>query len=224
MRNETIGVLGGLGPDTTAHFYLGLVRLATETTRPPVCIWSLPMNLRKEQEYVRQGRHTSYYFSLLRAGAEALINAGSSTIVIPCNTVHEFHSRLSASVKVPVTNLIEVVANEVVNRRWKKVFLLATSRTIQTRLYQNALSKKDVEVEFPSTPDQAQLDDLIEGLLGDKSNEDHQKFLKRLVIQSHTSQVVLGCTDLQLLFHGSNNVIDSMQTLAEYTAKKGRKV
>ncbi len=220
MKIKTIGILGGLGPETTAEFYLNLVRMATAQTRPPACIWSLPLNLKKESEYISTGKHLAYYFSLLKQGAEALEKAGCERLVIPCNTVHEFHSRLAKAVNVPVTNLIEVVGGEINRRGWKKVFLMATSRTLKTRLYQKILLGSGIETVIPASQDQSKLDRLVQGLLGEKASTTHQEFLEKMVSRSKSQHIVLGCTDLQLLFPASASVVDSMHTLAAYTAQQ----
>lgn len=119
---------------------------------------------------------------------------------------------------MPVVNLIEVVVEEVKRRKWKIVFLMATSRTIQTRLYQESLEKVGVKVVIPESSDQMRLDSLIQGLLGERTSMDHQQFLERMVAKSSTTRILLGCTDLQLLFPSSGDVIDSMHTLVAHTA------
>ena len=225
---QVIGVLGGLGPDTTSEFYLELVRsvgekeayLSDTIMRPAVCIWSLPLDLRKEQEYISRSRHQEYYLQLMQDGARRLERAGSGRIVIPCNTVHEFHQQVSEVVGIPVTNLIEVVAQEVENRNWEKVLLLATSRTLQAGLYQRALDGLHIDLKMPQAKDQQQLDLLIQGLLGQKELKVHQDFLVRLTDQAGTSRVILGCTDLQLLFSAGDYVIDSMNALVQHTATR----
>lgn|SRR3989344_3579190 len=220
MKQRTIGILGGLGPETTAEFYLDLVRMATVRARPPACIWSLPLDLKKESEYISTGKHLGYYFSLLKRGALALQKAGCDRLVIPCNTVHEFHFRLAASVDVPVTNLIEIVGSTVQMRGWKKVFLLATSRTLQTQLYQNVFARRGISIVVPNPEDQRKLDSLIQGLLGNKSSTGHQEYLERMFSHSRVKHIVLGCTDLQLLFPAPDNVVDSMNALAVHTARE----
>src|SRR5207244_1942709 len=93
---------------------------------------------------------------------------------------------------------------------------LATSRTIRTRLYQNALSKHKVSAVIPDTADQLRLDDLVQGLLGSQTASVHQSFLEDIAARSGTNQIVLGCTDLQLAFTSSANRIDSMEVLATH--------
>lgn len=216
---KKVGILGGLGPETTAEFYLGLVRMATRTRRPDVSIESLPLDLRKEAEYIASGLHRRHYLRLLRQGVCRLARVESNFIVIPCNTVHEFHPQIAKSAGVPVVNLIHVVAKEVQRRGWRRVVLLATSRTVQTRLYQQALTKAEVKIHVPTLEEQQELDQLIQGLLGDRKEDRHQKFLERLIANAGAKNIVLGCTDLQLLFPPSDTVIDSMATLVEHTTR-----
>ncbi len=216
---KTIGILGGLGPETTAEFYLDLVHMATRRTRPALCVWSLPLDPRKEAEYIAAGKNTRYYLAQLLDGAKRLEQAGSDHIVIPCNTVHEFHSKIARVVNIPVTNLIKVVAQEVLRRGWQKVMLLATTRTVRQRLYQRALADVGLDIHVPSAEKQQKLDLLIQGLLGNKKDDAHQQFLKDLIAQARTEHIILGCTDLQLLFPPSETVVDSMKTLVDHTAR-----
>jgi len=216
---KRVGILGGLGPDTTAEFYLDLIRVATTDTRPDIGIESLPLNLQKESEYISSGAHQKYYEEMLLRGARHLESSEAGFIVIPCNTVHEFHSRIASAVSVPVVNLIKVVANEVISRKWSEVILFATSRTLQTQLYQQMLRQSGVEIRVPSENEQARLDILIQGILGNRMSATHQQFLQELVEKSGTTNIVLGCTDLQLVFSEADNVIDSMSALVKHTAK-----
>ncbi len=213
---RVVGILGGLGPDTTAKFYLQLIAAAQGKERPPVVIWSLSLDLQKEQGYIAHGRHTAYYRTSLIDGAKRLEAAGAQTIVIPCNTVHEFHDDIARAVRVPVLNLITVVAEEAVRRRWTRVLLLATSRTLGTGLYQSASER--VEFCVPSCDDQRRLDRVIHQLLNGQRPANGARLLGTLRDAAGTDKVVLGCTDLQLIFTPSETVLDSMQTLALYTA------
>lgn len=218
-KHHITGILGGLGPETTAHFYLDLIKKASGEARPAVCIWSLPLNLQKEAEFIATGKHGEHYLKLLKAGTHALERAGCTEIVMPCNTVHEFHPTLREEAGIPFPNLIEIVALELTRRKWNRVLLLATSRTIATNLYQNAVSGSTVELATPATEDQKRLDLLIQGLLGNRTDEKHQAFLAELMEKAGTEKVLLGCTDLQLIISPSETVVDSMECLVNHTVK-----
>ncbi len=224
MKNikHITGILGGLGPKTTATFYLDLIKHGTLEARPGVCIWSLPLDLKKERRFIERGTHKSHYLKLLRNGIKALEKAGCTQVVMPCNTVHEFHSELQSMTSIPFPHLIEIVATELKRRKWKKVLLLATSRTIKTRLYQNALQSSRIELILPSHEDQKKLDHLIQGLLTPLDLSKQQDFLQSIIEKSGAQKVLLGCTDLQIVLPPSRDVVDSMQCLVDFTAQKIR--
>lgn len=213
---KIIGILGGLGPETTANFYLDVVRAATRRVRPAVLISSLPLNLRYEAEYISRGEHQGYYRARLLDGLSRLERAGSSFVVIPCNTVHEFHTELARQARVPVANLIELVAEEAKGRDWRRVTLLATSRTVETGLYQTALGRLQIAAHLPSATEQLQLDRLIMGLLGERTSGAHQRFLQKLIKNAGAEAVILGCTDLQIIARPSETVIDSTAVLVKH--------
>ncbi len=223
-KEHITGILGGLGPKTTATFYLDFIKSATIKARPGVCIWSLPLDLKKESEFISKGTHKKHYLTLLCEGVKALEKAGCTQIIMPCNTVHEFHAELQRIIKIPFPHLIKIVAQELKRRGWKKVLLLATSRTIKTRLYQNALSHSDVELILPSRTNQRKLDRLIQGLVSPEDFSKQKSFLLDLIKFSGTKNVLLGCTDLQLILPSSEEVVDSMKCLVDFTAKKIRTV
>lgn len=222
LRPHITGILGGLGPKTTATFYLDLIKNATLDARPGVCIWSLPLDLEKERRFIEEGTHKKHYLKLLRNGVKALEKAGCTQVVMPCNTVHEFHAELQRIVSIPFPHLIEIVAKELKKRKWKKVLLLATSRTIKTRLYQDALQSSETTLILPSLADQKKLDRLIQGLLSPLGLSKQQEFLQSLIRKSEAQKVLLGCTDLQLILSPSKDVVDSMQCLVDFTARRIR--
>ena len=217
-HNKIIGVLGGLGPETTSEFYLDLIKTAQHIRRPAVAIWSLPLNRKKEREYIASGKHSDHYLQELDRGAQRLVRAGVDFIVIPCNTVHEFHPVLTKAVSIPIPNLIDIAAREVKRRNWKRVLLLATSRTLQTKLYQTVLKKSSVRISLPTKADQKRLDVLIQKALSFGTTNDAVNFLKALQEKAGTKNILLGCTDLQLLLPPSKQIIDSMHELVLHTA------
>ena len=87
-KPRIIGVLGGLGPATTAKFYLQLTRdLMAGDERPRLCIWNVAVHTQAEERFIKHGSDTEHFVERLREGARALERAGCSSIVLPCNTV-----------------------------------------------------------------------------------------------------------------------------------------
>ena len=52
---KTVGIIGGLGPETTAEFYLDLIFSAFQLdkfARPPILIWNVPLEYKIEKEFI----------------------------------------------------------------------------------------------------------------------------------------------------------------------------
>ena len=177
------------------------------------------MDVEKEARFIATGSFRGYFLHQLQDGTRRLVRAGCRQIVIPCNTVHEFHRELSRVSPIPICNLIDIVADEAVSRGWERVALLTTSRTRQTRLYQKALQARGVRCVFPDEEEQGRLDNMIRGILNDAG--DHSERLQDLIERMGEPRVILGCTDLRVP-QDDLEVIDSMQVLADHIAAKIR--
>ena len=53
-NSKTIGILGGMGPHSSAVFYLDVIEeyLKHENTRPSILLWNVPLNLEKEKMFI----------------------------------------------------------------------------------------------------------------------------------------------------------------------------
>lgn len=213
-----IGILGGLGPATTAHFYLSLINHVADPVRPNVVIVSLPIDTEKEARFISAGEEQNHFRHHLLEGADRLVKAGCDRIVIPCNTVHLFHAEIMKSVSIPVSNIISLTASEVLHRGWVRAVLLATSQTVRSKLFQSAFAGTACVLCLPSQHHQQRLDDLIKGLLKKENGANVTALLSEITAAAGTDCLILGCTDLQLAITPSDSVVDSLQTLVEDTA------
>jgi len=216
----TLGVLGGLGPETTAAFYLNVINKATIKHRPSICIWSAPLNIKKESAYMASGANKPYYLEILKKGIKTLEDAGSDVIVIVCNTVHEFYHELQALTKIPIINLIDEVAHEVKSKYWKEALIFATSNIIQSKLYQRALEKVGVKLIVPNQKDQKIIDKLILKILHANAHTQADiDIISNIIEKYQCHYIVLACTDLFKFFPNKASVIDSTEVLVERSSQ-----
>jgi len=78
---KTLGIIGGLGPQTTAKIYLSvvdLVRKSGEDKYPPIVIYNLPFPFTIEREAIIQGVNSEKMLPYLINGAKVLEKAGAS--------------------------------------------------------------------------------------------------------------------------------------------------
>ncbi|MFQ5825029.1 MAG: aspartate/glutamate racemase family protein [bacterium] len=217
---KTIGVLGGMGPESTALFFQRIIQLTPaqkDQDHIPVIIYSDPQIPDRSKAILEHG--PSPLLALVK-GIEMLEKAGSDFICIPCNTVHYYFKRMESASHVPLINLIEEMVNVTLNEydNVKNVGLLATIGTVKTKIYQKAFQKENIKVVVP---DDWELNDLHSAILRLKGQSQNSysilKFAENL-IKKEIQVLLLGCTELSLIrSHLSLKVpiIDSVDVLAK---------
>lgn len=223
---KTAGIIGGLGPETTAHFYLKVVFACAKKSgiRPNMLISNVALPLTIEKELIKDAKNEKKILPFLIASARQLERGGSDFIVIPCNTVHMFIKEIRHSVRIPVLSIIEETTKFLKKRKVNKVGLFATSATIKNRLFDERFKQNGIEIITPNNSDQRKLNSMIHHLVcGKNSKEDRKRFLtivKKLKVRS----ALLACTDLQLLnpTHKGVQFFDMMDILAKATVREIR--
>jgi len=224
---KTVGIIGGLGPETTAEFYLELIfgcKQLGATQRPPILITSVPLELAIEREFLSTGSGSERYIPFLVKEAQRLEAAGADFLVMPCNSLHVFIQTIREAVGIPVLSIIEETTKHLVEAEVSRVGLLSTSATAKNKLYENELSKADISIVLPNSLERARIDKIIQRLVdGIHLNKDHEcinNVIERLA-ENDIQAIALACTDLQILAPNSKRieVFDTMKLLAESTVR-----
>ncbi|PIP53225.1 hypothetical protein COX08_02200 [Candidatus Beckwithbacteria bacterium CG23_combo_of_CG06-09_8_20_14_all_34_8] len=121
---------------------------------------------------------------------------------IACNTLHILLPKLQKLTNIPFVSMIDVVVGDVIKKGYKKVGLLASPTTIKTRLYQQALQAQDVRVGIPTREQIIDLGNIIQNIISGKSNQKLPliEIANDLVKSSKVEAIILGCTELPLVF------------------------
>lgn len=107
---KTAGIIGGLGPETTAEFYLQTIFAAfkkDKKARPPILMWSIPLKYQIEEDLLTKAEGEERYLPYLIDAAKRLESGRADFIVIPCNSVHIFIDQIRISVNIPVLSIVE---------------------------------------------------------------------------------------------------------------------
>jgi len=122
---------------------------------------------------------------------------------------------LAASVNVPIVNLPSVVASDVARSDLKKVGLLATNGTLESRIFQSAFKNTDVELITPPSELQSELMEIIYNIkkVGNSNFHDIQKLVSEICQKSGAEKVILGCTEL-CIFDEFPNTVNVLNVLA----------
>ncbi len=220
---KTVGIIGGLGPETTAKFYMQIVLSCQKKNikqRPNILISSVPISFKLEEEFIKQGRGKKEFLSLLIDSARNLERAGADFIVIPCNTAHVFIREIRESVNIPVLSIIDESAKVLRKNNLNKIGLLATPATIENRLFD-----KQINLIKPTKTNQEKMGIIINNILNNQdSNKNKIEILKVIdSISRRSNAFLLACTDLQLLIPENKingiEIFDTMKILANATAR-----
>ena len=121
---KTVGIIGGLGPETTSEFYLDLVfscQKKDRTHRPAIVISSVPLPYVIEDDAISKNIGISRCLPFLITEARRLEKAGADFIVMPCNSLHVFIKEIRNVVKIPVLSIVEEVVRFLKKNKFNKV-------------------------------------------------------------------------------------------------------
>ena len=140
-----LGVIGGLGPMATAYFLELVVKMTdakTDQDHLPVTVLNRPA-IPDRTAYILGKSDESPLPAIIRYAKE-LQTFGASCIAIPCITSHHFYDEFSNAVDIPIINIVAETAAYLNSHGIQKAGIMATSGTISTNLFQDALAKEGI--------------------------------------------------------------------------------
>lgn len=232
VAEKVIGILGGMGPESTAELLLRITRATpakVEQDHLRVVIDCNP-KIPNRTEALLSGE-VGPVVAALADTARNLARAGAQVIGIACNTAHAFLPEIRAAVKVPVLDMVEEAARAARARfgEGAVVGLLATDGTLRTRLFQEALDRAGLVGIGPPTPgvQNAVMDALDAVKLHGPSEEAYRvlALAVRDLVAQDVRALIAGCTEVSLVltrYPPELPWLDSVQVLAEALVREAR--
>lgn len=93
----------------------------------------------------------------LTRSVQLLNNSGVNYIVLTCNTAYYYYNTLAALSNARIISPVELILAYIKSRGYKKVGLLATTGTIETGIYHQALIAQDIEIRTLNNHDREEL-------------------------------------------------------------------
>jgi len=223
-KRKVIGVLGGMGPAATADFYQKIIRATpakSDQDHLQVLIFSNPQVPDRTAAIRGEGPDP---LPALVAGAQVLVRGGADLIAIPCVTAHYFYDALQRAISVPILHLVGETVTAVLTRHpgARRVGLLATTGTLQARLFDAFFEPRGLELLRPDPEDQAAV--VMEAIYRVKAEGAHSALRQCIrgaaerLIKRGAEVVVAGCTEIPLLLQDGDlsvPVVDATLVLAE---------
>lgn len=196
---KIIGILGGMGPAATVDVFNKFVE-STKATKDqehiPLLISSIPDIPDRTEAILNGGKDP---FKKMAKYLKKLEDAGAKCIIMPCNTAHFWFDKLKAISKVEMISIIDSAIKELKIRGKKNIGILATYGTLETKLYQNALTENGFTLILSNNQDNV-MKSIYTFKAGDlKSAEDLMKEQAKSLFDKGAEVVILGCTEVPII-------------------------
>jgi aspartate racemase len=201
---KTLGLIGGLGPETTVEYYRLIIARYLEKTGgeyPSIIINSVDLNrLINWMNGDELGKAADY----LSAEIERLYNSGANLAALATNTPHIVFDELRRRAKLPLISIVEATCKTAQSLGCSKVALLGTRFTMQARFYPDVFEKAGIELITPTPEEQSYIHDkymneLLKNAFLPETRTKILDIIEALISRESVEAVILGGTELPLL-------------------------
>lgn len=201
---QTIGLIGGITPQSTIMYYQVLNDLAAHTFGGihscKVIINTLDFGeiseLQSQSRWDKLDR-------IMQDAALSLQKSGADMIVICANTMHLCVNAIKQAVNIPVVHIAEATATSILDKKLKKTALIGTEYTMEKPFFKDVLKAFGIDTIIPEESDrdiihQVIYKELSKGLILETSKKAFLEIIDKLIIQG-AEGIILGCTEIPLL-------------------------
>ncbi len=211
-RRTVIGIMGGMGPAAANEFGQKLIQL-TEAAR--------------DQDHARVlldqatdipdrtaailGRGPSP-LPAMQASLRRLDRGGADVVAVTCNTAHHFFGDLQDTIqrfdlKLDLLHIVDATAMELDRQapQARNVGLLATSGTLESRIYQDRFDTLNRRVEWsvpgPQAQEQLVMAGIYQGVKAGRLDFGREQLLEaaRQLAEAGADAILLACTEIPLV-------------------------
>lgn len=214
---RTIGLLGGMSWESTAHYY----RVLNETVRDRVgglhsasiVLHSVDFAPIAELQARDAWADTA---DILGDAARGLASAGAEFLVIATNTMHIVAPQIEATAGIPVLHIADPTADAALAAGIGTLGLLGTRFTMEKDFYRERLEARGLTAIVPEPADRDVVhriiyDELVLGVVRDESRELYRGVMQRLVERGAQS-IILGCTEITMLAGPADATVPLLDT------------
>src|SRR5438270_1346099 len=208
---KTLGIVGGLGPESTVDYYQRIIALYRERTRdgsyPEFIIASV--NLTKGLNFMDAGDLAGMADYLLQAIGK-LARAGADFGVISANTPHIVFDDVAAKSPIPLISIVEATCAAAKARNLKRLALFGTRYTMQANFYPKVFSREGIDLVVPEPKDQDYIHEkyfaeLVPGIFLPETRADLLAIIDRMKAGSDIDGVILAGTEIPLILRGESH-------------------
>jgi aspartate racemase len=201
---KTIGLLGGMSWESTAHYY----RVLNEGVRDRVGGLHSAQILMHSVDFapiaeMQKQDDWDAAAEVLGEAARGLAGAGADFLVIATNTMHIVASQIEEAAGIPVLHIADPTADAAIDAGVTTLGLLGTRFTMEKSFYTSRLEERGLTAVIPDDADRDTVhriiyDELVLGVVREESREEYRAIIERLIDRG-ADGIIFGCTEIMML-------------------------
>ena len=208
---KTLGMIGGLGPESTLDYYQRVIALYRERAGdgryPEFVIASV--DLRKGLDFMDANNLSGMGDFLLEAIGK-VARAGAEFGIICANTPHIVFDEVAVKSPIPLISIVEATCAAAKARKLKRLALFGTRYTMQANFYPKVLAREGIDLLMPEREDQDYIhekyfSELVPGKFLPETRAGLLTIVDRMKAQSDIDGVILAGTELPLILRGETH-------------------
>lgn len=216
---KKLGLIGGTGPESTVPYYRGIVygvqsrigeKFFPNLTIESVNVFDvLAMCDKKDYKAL---------IDYLMAAINNLKASGAEFAALTGNTPHIVFDELQRRSPIPLVSIIETACAETMRRNIAKVGLLGTIFTMNGDFFKKPFVNNHIEVITPTEEEKQFINQKIErelelGIVKEETAALFMGIVQRMKDEDGIQAIILGCTELPLLFDGREMPVACLDTM-----------
>jgi aspartate racemase len=217
---RTVGIIGGLGPESTVDYYKSIIALWRSRhdprNYPHIIIDSI--NLTEIRGYVERKQHDRM-IAMLVEGIERVAKAGAEFAILGANTAHIVFDEVQSLSPLPLISIVGCTCRKARKMHMKRICLLGTGFTMQSDFYPKGFKKEGIETFVPTPEEQEFIhriifNELQEGIVNGETRQKMVAIVQRMMKESAIDGVALACTELPMILKDGDVAVPLLNTTA----------
>lgn len=216
---KKLGILGGMGPESTLLYYKEITSEFKKKDKLGnfPCLTIETVNMYEMLGYCKTQQYDKLANYLLQ-GIYNLEKAGVNFAILASNTPHIVFDIIEESVHIPLLSIVEPTYQAIKANRIKKVAWLGTGFTMEQKCFKRPFVENGIDVAIPNEKERAFIDKVIAeelefGIVNEKSKKEIDGIIQRLIKDDCIEAVIMGCTELPLMYANDKLSIPVFDTL-----------
>ncbi len=200
---KTIGIVGGIGPESTIDYY----RLLVAAGHMRIIINSVAV---QDLLGMMMKGDTTGVADYLTAAVEQLALAGADVAIIAANTPHIAFDEVQRRSRLPLVSIVEATAEHVQAQGMTRVGLLGTRFTMTGSFYPDVFARRGLSLVVPSSQDleyvhEKYLGEFLKNEFRPETRDGVLGVIERMQRDSGVEAVILGGTELPILLRADSH-------------------